>query len=50
LENWALTPWSIMNDGNFDGFLLIINLLVSAIGGIVGLIVIKLITNRLNKK
>lgn len=42
-------PWSIMNDGDFDGLLLAINLLVSAIGGVVGLIVIKLIKNKMNK-
>ncbi|WP_341214575.1 hypothetical protein [uncultured Wocania sp.] len=42
-------PWSIMKFGNFNSFLLTINLLVSAIGGIVGLISIKLIKNRMNK-
>lgn len=42
-------PWSIMNDGDFDGLLLAINLLVSGIGGVVGLIVIKLIKNKMNK-
>ena len=42
-------PWSIMNNGDFDGFLLAINLIVSAIGGIVWLILTKLIVNKLNK-
>lgn len=43
-------PWSIMNDGNFDGFRLIINCLVSASGGIVGLIIAKLIYSKMNAK
>lgn len=42
-------PWSIMNDGDFDGLLLTINLLVSALGGILGLIVAKTIYNKMNK-
>ncbi|GGG51220.1 hypothetical protein [Bizionia arctica] len=42
-------PWSIMNDGKFDAFLLIVNLLVSALGGILGLIFVKMIYNKMNK-
>ncbi|WP_142786116.1 hypothetical protein [Changchengzhania lutea] len=42
-------PWSIMTDGNFDGSLFTINILVSVIGGAFGLVVIKLITSKLNK-
>ena len=44
----GIDPRSIMNDGNFDGFLLAINLGVSVIGGIVGMIVVKLIKNKMN--
>ena len=42
-------PWSIMNDGDFDGLLLTINLLVSALGGVFGLMVAKIIYNKMNK-
>ena len=42
-------PWSIMNDGDFDGLLLTINLLVSALGGVFGLMVDKIIYNKINK-
>jgi len=42
-------PWSIMNGGDFDGLRLIINLLVSALGGILGLVVVKIIYNKMNK-
>ena len=42
-------PWSIMNNGNFNGFLLIINLLVSALGGVLGLIFAKMLYNKMNK-
>lgn len=42
-------PWSIMNDGDFDGFRLTINLTVSALGGVLGLILAKMIYNKLNK-
>ncbi|QXP78531.1 MULTISPECIES: hypothetical protein [Winogradskyella] len=43
-------PWSIMNDGDFDGVRLIINLLVSALGGVLGLVMTKFIYNKMNKK
>ena len=43
-------PWSIMNDGDFDGMRLIINLLVSALGGVLGLIVTKMIYSKMNKE
>jgi uncharacterized membrane protein YeaQ/YmgE (transglycosylase-associated protein family) len=42
-------PWSIMNDGDFDGFRLTINMLVSALGGIFGLILVKFISKKLKK-
>jgi len=42
-------PWSIMNDGDFDGVRLTINLLVSALGGIIGLVLIKYIYQKMNK-
>lgn len=45
----GLDPWSIMNDGDFDGLLLTINLLVSALGGVFGLMVAKIIYNKMNK-
>jgi uncharacterized membrane protein YeaQ/YmgE (transglycosylase-associated protein family) len=45
----SFDPWSIMNDGNFDGFLLAINLGVSAIGGASGLVAIKWIKSKLNQ-
>ncbi|MBP0904900.1 hypothetical protein ACFSKN_04455 [Mariniflexile gromovii] len=45
----GFSPWSIANKGNFDGLLLIINLLVSALGGILLLIFIKNIFNKMNK-
>ncbi|MCX7550361.1 hypothetical protein [Xanthomarina sp. F2636L] len=43
-------PWSIMNNGDFDGFQLAINLLVSAIGGAFGLVFAKWLINKLNSK
>jgi hypothetical protein len=42
-------PWSIMNDGDFDAFRLAINLLVSALGGVLGLLIAKNIYLKLNK-
>jgi len=42
-------PWSIMNDGDFDGLRLAINMLVSALGGVFGLILAKFISKKLNK-
>lgn len=42
-------PWSIMNDGDFDGFRLAINMLVSALGGVLGLVLAKMIYNKFNK-
>jgi len=40
-------PWSIMQDGTFHSALFIINCLVSILGGILGLIVVKFITQKL---
>ncbi len=45
----GFNPWSIMNDGDFDGFKLAINMLVSAIGGVLGLVFAKIINNKFNK-
>ena len=45
----GFNPWSIMNDGDFDGFRLIINLVVSALGGALGLVLAKMIYNKFNK-
>ena len=42
-------PWSIMNDGDFNSFLLAINMLVSALGGILGIYIIKKIYIKMNK-
>ncbi|WP_178984950.1 hypothetical protein [Winogradskyella helgolandensis] len=42
-------PWSIMNDGDFDGFRLIINLFVSALGGVFGLVLAKIMQKKLNR-
>ncbi|WP_179352135.1 hypothetical protein [Winogradskyella vidalii] len=42
-------PWSIMNDGDFDGVRLSINMLVSALGGVLGLVFTRLIYNKMNK-
>lgn len=42
-------PWSIMNDEDFDSFRLIINMLVSALGGGLGLVFAKMIYNKFNK-
>ncbi|WP_291869146.1 hypothetical protein [Maribacter sp.] len=41
-------PWHIMNDGDFDGLRLCINILVSAIGGVLGLVLAKVIRNKIN--
>jgi uncharacterized membrane protein YeaQ/YmgE (transglycosylase-associated protein family) len=45
----GFNPWSIMNNGNFDNFLLAINMFVSAIGGVLGLLSAKMIYNKMNK-
>ncbi|QNK78458.1 hypothetical protein H7F37_05105 [Winogradskyella sp. PAMC22761] len=42
-------PWSIMNDGDFDRVRLTINLLVSALGGGLGLVFTRWIYNKMNK-
>ncbi|WP_159023564.1 hypothetical protein [Formosa sp. L2A11] len=42
-------PWSIMDSGYFHSSLFIINCIVSALGGALGLIVIKIIYNKMNK-
>lgn len=45
----GFNPWSIMNNGDFDGLLLAINLIVSALGGCLGLVFAKMIYNKMNK-
>lgn len=45
----GFNPWSIMNDGDFDGFRLALNFLVSAIGGVLGLIIAKKVYQKFNK-
>ena len=45
----GFNPWSIMNNGNFDNFLLAINMFVSALGGVFGLVLAKIIYNKMNK-
>lgn len=45
----GFNPWSIMNDGDFDGFRFAINVLVSALGGVLGLMFAKMIYNKFNK-
>lgn len=45
----GFNPWAIMNDGNFDGFRLAINMLASVIGGVLGLVFAKMIYNKFNK-
>ncbi|MEP2240347.1 MAG: hypothetical protein ABJI22_18410 [Maribacter sp.] len=42
------SPWSIAINGDFDGFKWIINMIISALGGVVGLIIVKKIYSRLN--
>ena len=44
----GFNPWSIMNDGDFDGFRLAVNLFVSAIGGSIGLVFAKMIYKKFN--
>ena len=43
-------PWVIMENGTFHTSLFIINSLVSILGGILGLILLKYLENKLNKK
>lgn len=45
----GFNPFSIMENGTFHTSLFIINCIVSALGGVFGLIAIKLIYNKLNK-
>ncbi|WP_298502450.1 hypothetical protein [uncultured Maribacter sp.] len=44
----GFSPWYIMNNGDFEGLLLCINIVVSAIGGALGLVLAKVIKNKLN--
>ncbi|CDF80171.1 hypothetical protein BN863_24590 [Formosa agariphila KMM 3901] len=41
-------PWAIMYADGFNGFRLLVNLLLSALGGALGLIVVKMMYNKLN--
>lgn len=42
-------PWSIMKDGSFNSFLFSLNMLVSGLGGILGIFFIKQIYIKMNK-
>lgn len=44
----GINPISIMKSGQVNNLLLLINLIVSLFGGAIGLIIIKLIKNKLN--
>lgn len=46
----GFNPWFIMNNGDFNGYRLSINLFVSFLGGVLGLILIKTIYHKMNKK
>ena len=44
----GFNPWSIMKDGSIDVSLFVINILVSALGGIIGLLLTKMIYRKMN--
>ncbi|WP_396600371.1 hypothetical protein [Algibacter sp. R77976] len=44
----GFNPWSIMENGTFHSSLFIINCLVSVLGGVIGLIVTKSVSKKLN--
>lgn len=46
----GFNPLSIMQNGTFHSSSFIINCIVSFLGGILGLIIIKMIANKMNKK
>jgi uncharacterized membrane protein YeaQ/YmgE (transglycosylase-associated protein family) len=46
----GFNPWFIMKNGTFYSSLFIINCIVSFLGGALGLIIIKMIANKMNKK
>lgn len=46
----GFNPFAIMQNGTFHSSLFIINCIVSFLGGILGLIIIKRIANRMNRK
>lgn len=41
-------PWSIMDNGTFHSSLFMVNCLISVLGGIIGLVVIKSITRKVS--
>lgn len=45
----GFNPWSIMKDGTINTLLLSINIMASAIGGVLGLVISKLIVSKLKK-
>lgn len=45
----GFNPWAITRNGNFEVDLFLLNIIISAIGGILGLIFIRLMTNKLKK-
>lgn len=46
----GFNPWFIMQNQNFHIWLFIINCVVSFLGGVLGLITIKIIYHKMNKK
>ena len=46
----GFNPWLIMNNGDFNAIRLAINLIVSFLGGGLGLILLKNLKNKMNKK
>jgi hypothetical protein len=46
----GFNPWFIMQNGTFHSSLFIINCIVSFLGGALGLIIIKMTANKMNKK
>lgn len=43
-------PWAIMENGSFHANLFAINSIVSFLGGMIGLILVKKLNNKMNKK
>ncbi|WP_179335202.1 hypothetical protein [Winogradskyella costae] len=49
LGRFGFDPWHIMNNGDFDGLRLTVNLFVSALGGVLGLLFVKWTYFKMNK-
>ncbi|MEM5565457.1 hypothetical protein WNY78_10095 [Psychroserpens sp. AS72] len=50
LGRLGFDPWSIMQDDIFHSRLFLINCLISILGGVLGLLLIKYLDNKMNKK